>query len=241
MKTVKPKHSLSGRKAIYIRENFRAFSNAKLAKALGADKKAIRQYLSENNLTRTSEEEQGIRGTSNDPPRYQAEIPTLSTCFPLSRQHGLLSLLVFCASFIVYLKTLAPTVVGEDSGELITAAYTLGIAHPPGYPLWCLLGKLFATVIPYGNIAFRINLMSAFWASAAVSLLFLVAFKISGSIAASLGVSMSFGFFTDFWSQSVIAEVYTLNIFLIELMLLLLVSYYHRRATWMVWALALQG
>ena len=40
----------------------------------------------------------------------------------------------------VYLKTLALTVTGEDSGELIAAAATLGIPHPTGYPLWCLLG-----------------------------------------------------------------------------------------------------
>lgn len=61
-------------------------------------------------------------------------------------------------SYILYVRTLAPTVTSEDSGELITAAYTLGIAHPPGYPLWCILGKLFS-LIPLGNVAWRVNLL----------------------------------------------------------------------------------
>ena len=43
---------------------------------------------------------------------------------------------VFAVSLAVYVKTLAPTVYGEDSGELIAAADTLGIPHPTGYPLW---------------------------------------------------------------------------------------------------------
>ncbi|MCL5269577.1 MAG: DUF2723 domain-containing protein, partial [bacterium] len=39
----------------------------------------------------------------------------------------------------LYVRTMAPTVTLEDSGEFIAAAYCLGVAHPPGYPLWCLL------------------------------------------------------------------------------------------------------
>ena len=64
--------------------------------------------------------------------------------------------------FLFYLFSLHPTVSAGDSGELITAAYTLGIAHPPGYPLWTILGKIFTIIIPFGNIAYRVNLMSAF-------------------------------------------------------------------------------
>lgn len=80
-------------------------------------------------------------------------------------------------SFIVYLLTLAPTVYWGDSGELITVAYTLGIAHPSGYPTYTLLGHLF-TYIPFGSIAWRVNLMSAVFASLAVMLLYFVCWKV---------------------------------------------------------------
>ena len=65
---------------------------------------------------------------------------------------------------LVYLLTLAPTITwahdGADGGDLITAAYTLGVPHPPGYPVYCLLGHLFAH-LPLRDVAWRLNLMSA--------------------------------------------------------------------------------
>src|ERR1017187_9017147 len=70
-------------------------------------------------------------------------------------------LLSFLVTFIVYVLTLAPSISFEDSGELITAAYSLGIPHEPGYPLFTLFGKLFTILIPFGNIAYRVNMMSA--------------------------------------------------------------------------------
>ena len=66
----------------------------------------------------------------------------------------------FC--LILYLLTLCPTVYWDDAGELIAACYTLGIPHPPGHPLYAILGKLF-TLLPMGTIAWRVNLMSAFF------------------------------------------------------------------------------
>jgi len=60
----------------------------------------------------------------------------------------------------LYLRTMAPTVYGLDSAELTTGAYTLGIVHAPGSPLYLLLGHLF-TLLPLGDVAFRVNLMSA--------------------------------------------------------------------------------
>lgn len=69
--------------------------------------------------------------------------------------------LSFLISFILYLLTLAPTVTFEDSGELIAAANTLGVPHQPGYPLFTILGRIFS-MLPFGNVAYRLNLMSAF-------------------------------------------------------------------------------
>jgi hypothetical protein len=89
-----------------------------------------------------------------------------------------LGVLVFLISFTVYLKTLCPTVYVGDSGELIAAAYTLGIPHPPGYPLFTILGKVFITLIPIGSIAYRVNLLSAFFASSTVMVLYFFMLKL---------------------------------------------------------------
>ena len=85
----------------------------------------------------------------------------------------LAAFLAASASLAVYIRTLAPTVTGEDSGEFITAAWSLGIPHPPGYPLWLILAKLFS-FLPIGTVAYRLNLMSAILDAAAVGLLALV-------------------------------------------------------------------
>ncbi len=71
----------------------------------------------------------------------------------------------FLLPFAVYLATLAPTLSwrneGRDGGDLVSAICTLGIPHPPGYPTYVLLGRLFA-LLPIGDAAYRANLMSAF-------------------------------------------------------------------------------
>jgi hypothetical protein len=81
--------------------------------------------------------------------------------------------LVFSVSLLVYCWTLAPTVTLVDSGELIVAARFLGVAHPPGFPLYLILAHL-VSLIPIGSIAFRINLASAFFAALASGMLTLV-------------------------------------------------------------------
>jgi tetratricopeptide (TPR) repeat protein len=73
---------------------------------------------------------------------------------------------VFLAAFAIYAYTLAPTVTLVDSGELILAARTLGVAHPPGFPLYILLAHL-ATLLPFGNLAVRIHFASALFAALA--------------------------------------------------------------------------
>ena len=148
----------------------------------------------------------------------------------------------FAVSFSVYLFTLAPTITFGDSGELVTAAYTLGNAHPPGYPLWLLLAKFFS-FMPIGEVAYRLNLMSALLDAIAIGVLALVisrtipmvcarvisheAFEspaaglVVGSASATAALILAFS--STFWHQSVIAEVYALNNLFVCLILLLLV------------------
>jgi hypothetical protein len=77
---------------------------------------------------------------------------------------------VFVIAFGVYLRTLTPTVGFVDSGELTLAAWSLGNAHPPGFPLYLMLAHLF-TLLPIGSIAVRVNTSSAFFAAAACGFL----------------------------------------------------------------------
>ena len=72
---------------------------------------------------------------------------------------------------ILMLFLLSPTVTrGGDCGELISASYRLGIAHPSGYPVWCLLGRIFA-LLPLGEVGWRYNLFSSVCGSLAVGTL----------------------------------------------------------------------
>ncbi|MFP6583307.1 MAG: DUF2723 domain-containing protein [Candidatus Hydrogenedentota bacterium] len=135
------------------------------------------------------------------------------------------------ASFIVYLMTLAPTVSGEDGGELVAAAYSLGIPHPTGYPLWTMLAHAFIKLIPFGEVAWRVNLMSAFWASGTVALVVLTLRSLQvGRLAAGLA-GLVLAYSREFWEQSVIAEVYTLNAFFVVMCIYLLLDWTRTRST----------
>ena len=81
--------------------------------------------------------------------------------------------LVFVVALAVYIATLAPTVTFVDSGELIVAAKYLGVAHPPGTPLYVLLAHMF-TLLPFGNIALRVNFASALFAALAAAMMSLL-------------------------------------------------------------------
>lgn len=122
-----------------------------------------------------------------------------------------------------YVRTLSPTVAwmnqGEDSGDLLVASATLGIPHPTGYPLFVLLGRI-ASLAPFATPAFRINLVAALAGAAAVFFLALLVLELAarvdkdadtGALVAALGASLAYAFSRGAWSQSVVAEVYTLN------------------------------
>src|SRR3989338_6586924 len=98
------------------------------------------------------------------------------------RPQLLIALFTFSLSFVVYLFTLSPTVGLEDSGEFIAVVASLGVAHPSGYPLYVVLGKLFTLLIPFGDIAWRVNLFSAFCGSVSVSLLSLLLINILSTL-----------------------------------------------------------
>src|SRR5438034_11420470 len=149
---------------------------------------------------------------------------------------------VFIVASLLYTLTLAPTVTLVDSGELILAAWGTGVAHPPGFPLWIMLAHL-ASLLPFGNVAVRINFSSALFAALASAVLTLVVAELgitasyvatskkraaqqrkssgdSGishllTLAPALGAGLLMTFSRTLWSYATITEVYTLNTLLI--------------------------
>ena len=74
---------------------------------------------------------------------------------------------VFLVTLGIYVKTMAPTVAFWDCGEFIATAYTMSVPHPPGSPLYVLLGRIFS-LVPIGEVALRINFMSALSSALAI-------------------------------------------------------------------------
>jgi hypothetical protein len=77
--------------------------------------------------------------------------------------------LALLAGLALYGLTCAPGVQGGDSGEFQFVAYILGIPHPPGYPLYALVGRLWTLILPVGEVAYRMNLLSAVAAAATLA------------------------------------------------------------------------
>jgi transmembrane protein TMEM260 (protein O-mannosyltransferase) len=163
---------------------------------------------------------------------------------------------VFLAALLVYSWTLAPTVTPTDSGELILAAYGLGVAHPPGVPLWIMLAHV-ASLIPVGNVAVRINISSAVFAALACAILTLVVAEIliaasclvaprrkskaprqesnlensstrAFIFAPAVGAGLLMAFSRTLWAYATITEVYALNALLILLIFFLVVRWRRR-------------
>jgi hypothetical protein len=95
-------------------------------------------------------------------------------------------------------------------------AYALGITHPTGYPTYVMLAHLF-TYLPFGDVAYRVNLASAVSAALAVAAVFAAAYLLSRRILAAAAGALAFATGTTFWSVAVVAEVYALNVLLILL------------------------
>jgi len=123
------------------------------------------------------------------------------------------------ASFAVLLHSLAPTITAGDSGELAVAACTLGGPHPPGYPLWVLVNKAVATVVPLGELGFRCALASGLCGSLGVGMIALAGCALfssaTGGILAGMVAMLSY----TLWEQSSICEVYALNAFFVSALL----------------------
>lgn len=120
----------------------------------------------------------------------------------------LIPALVFSSTAALYIRTAAPTLGGAfDSEEFQHVAYDLGIAHATGYPLYLLLGKLFVTLVPYGNIAYRMNLLSAFIGAGAATLIYFIVIHLTRRQLAGIATAAIFAINSAVWRQSGVASV----------------------------------
>src|SRR2546423_489677 len=141
---------------------------------------------------------------------------------------------VSVSALILYVATLAPTTQFWDTSEYIAAAYTLGIPHPPGNPLFVLMAHVFGMLPFVAGYAARINLFAAVTSAVSAGCWFLVAERWMRSfvkplwprrLAALAGAIVSATAFTV-WNQSVVNEkVYTLSLLSIALILWLIVRW----------------
>src|ERR1700730_15946393 len=177
-------------------------------------------------------------------PASKSDMQTNAGAISFSRAELFCAGIVFLVALLLYCWTLAPTVTLTDSGELIVVARGLGVAHPPGVPLWIILAHL-ASLVPLGSVAARVNFSSALFAALACAMLTFVVAELmittsylatskrrrKGTqqnkkaeepavarllvFAPALGAGLLTAFSRTLWSYATITEVYALNALLI--------------------------
>lgn len=144
---------------------------------------------------------------------------------PFLRWNRVIAGILFVITFIIYFDTMAPTVSFWDCGEFIATAFSLGVPHPPGSPLYLIIGRIFSFIPISNDIAFRLNIISPIVSAAAVMILYLIIVKIiahwRGSIkdrndvivafGAALIGAVTFAFTDSHWFNAVEAEVYSIS------------------------------
>lgn len=157
-----------------------------------------------------------------------------------NRTNRITAAIVFVIAFIVYLSTAAPTVSFWDCGEFIACSFRMAVPHPPGAPLFLLVGRLFSLLPIAGNIALRVNIISVVASALTIMLLYLIIVHLLRQAMGKLettsdwltaifsGVigALAFAFTHSFWFNAVEAEVYASSMLFTSLMVWLI----------MVWA-----
>ncbi len=134
---------------------------------------------------------------------------------------------VFLIALVLYLATMAPTFSFWDCGEFVASSVTLGVPHPPGSPMFLLLGRVLS-MIPVGDPGWRVNLISVLSSALTVMLLYLICVQLirelrsdtpdewttserlahyGGAVIGALAFAVS----DSFWFNAVEAEVYAIS------------------------------
>jgi hypothetical protein len=135
-------------------------------------------------------------------------------------------------AFWAYSATLLPGVDLGDTGGFQAAALWPETSARQGYPLYYALARPFLRAVSLENPARGLNLFSAVWAAMAVGLLTYLAGRVTRSALAGAASGALLASSYTFWTQSIIAEVYTLHLCLIALSLIALLAFHQRPSTW---------
>jgi tetratricopeptide (TPR) repeat protein len=138
----------------------------------------------------------------------------------------MMGIFIYFCSFILYLYTLFSGVAPyRDTGEMVSVAHTLGIAHPPGYPFYTLLSRLFLAVLPFGNEGYRLNVLSALAGAATVWFIYktFVRLLLPSLLASFLALLLATSYLQ--WYLSLVSEMYTLNTLFAACLLYLLIHF----------------
>jgi hypothetical protein len=130
----------------------------------------------------------------------------------------------------LYVRTAHPGVGPYlDSIQYQIVTLVLGVSHPPGYPLYTWLGRLFTLLVPLGNHAYRLNLFSALCSAVTVMLVQRIIYRLTESAALSLVGALSLAVAVRFWYQATYAELYPLNGALVAATVLALLAWMQTR------------
>ncbi len=149
---------------------------------------------------------------------------------------NLIAVVIFLITFAVYFSTMAPTVSFWDTGEFIATSHILGVPHPPGSPLFLLVGKFFSLIPISSDIAFRVNIFSPIISALTISLLFLICNQFIDRVKpkddnkffkmwSSLTASLTFAFTHSHWFNAVETEVYAFSGFMTALVIYLIMRW----------------
>jgi hypothetical protein len=137
----------------------------------------------------------------------------------------------------LYFRTAHPGVGPYlDSVEYQLTTLVLGVSHPPGHPLFTLLGRLFITLAPFGNLAYRLNLFSVVSSAITVALILRLTYLLTRSVPLALLGALSLGGAVRFWYQALYAEVYALYNLFVAAEMLALVAFMQTRKPWLYFA-----
>ena len=129
---------------------------------------------------------------------------------PLNRHSDAVGLLLlFIGVFMLFAISAPRTIILEDDGLFVSAAWFAGVVHPPGYPLYTILGWLSSHLLPFGEIPWRVHLVSGFMGAVTCICIAYLVLRRTGNRPASYLSGAVLAVSEHFWSQAIIADVYT--------------------------------
>ncbi len=161
-------------------------------------------------------------------PLLRVSLPALHPVHPKRDVLGLAAL--FLGALVLYAASTPRTVMLEDDGLFITTASFAGVAHPPGYPLYVVLGWL-ASLVPFGSVAWRVHTLSGLMGACTCACIAWLVLRRTGNRPAAYLAGAALAVSEHFWSQAIIADVYTTNTAAVFLTLALVQEAAARRST----------